>query len=158
MAAEDILVVDHETPSRQWITELHDGAVQSLALARIQLTSIIKQFTDPLRAAKLDDVSRLLKQCLQEIRNVLSDLSSPTLQKMGLSVAISEWLEEQAGRRYGLRTSFTDDSDRTPLRDDVRALLFRSIRELLMNTIKHAKAEMISVRLTSSEEELRITV
>jgi signal transduction histidine kinase len=120
------LTLTEEQERKRIATELHDGAAQSLAFARIQLASAKKTVGDAAAAKKLDDLSQLLKESLQQIRDVLLDLSSPALSEIGLAAALSEWLEEQIGRRHGLRTSFDDRSGAAPLTDDVRAVLFRN--------------------------------
>jgi signal transduction histidine kinase len=89
---------------------------------------------------------------------VLLDLTSPALNEIGLAAALSEWLEEQIGRRHGLRTSFDDRAGVAPLSDDVQAVLFRNARELLVNVVKHAKAGKVSVRVATSGGMLRIMV
>jgi signal transduction histidine kinase len=61
-------------------------------------------------------------------------------------------------RRHGLRTSFDDRAGVAPLTEDVRAVLFRNVRELLINAVKHAEARMVSVRMESDGGTLQITV
>lgn len=152
------LTLTEERERRRIAAELHDGAAQSLAFARIQLSSALKSCDDEAAVAKLDDLSQLLKESLQQIRQVLLDLSSPALNEIGLSAALSEWLEEHVGRRHGLRVAFDDQSGKVPLTDDVRAVLFRNARELLMNAVKYAKATHISVSMTASDDTLRLVV
>jgi PAS domain S-box-containing protein len=152
------LTLTEEQERKRIATELHDGAAQSLALARIQLVSARKTVEEPAARTKLDDLSQLLKESLQQIRDVLLDLSSPALSEIGLAAALSEWLEEHIGRRHGLRTSFDDRAGVAPLTEDVRAVLFRNVRELLINAVKHAEARMVSVRMESDGGTLQITV
>ncbi|VGO23461.1 PAS domain S-box protein [Pontiella sulfatireligans] len=152
------LTLTEEQERRRIATELHDGAAQSLALARVKLVSVNKAVEDPKTTNKLDDLSRLLKESLQQIRGVLLDLSSPALNEIGLAAALSEWLEEQAGRREGLHTSFSNDCEDIQLSEDMLAMLFRNARELLMNTIKHADASRIAVKLHCVDQVLHIEV
>jgi signal transduction histidine kinase len=156
LAAE--LTLTEEQERKRMATELHDGAAQSLAFARIQLASVMKRMPNTEAVATLDDLSQLLKESLQQIRDVLLDLSSPALNEIGLGAALSEWLEEQVGRRYGLKTFFQDECGIVLLKDDTRAVLFRNTRELLMNAVKHARAEKVSLRMESSGGTVRITV
>jgi signal transduction histidine kinase len=152
------LTLTEEQERKRIATELHDGAAQSLAFARLQLVSVKKAVEEPAARTKLDELSQLLMESLQQIRDVLLDLSSPTLNEIGLAAALSEWLEEHIGRRHGLRTSFDDRAGGVPLTDEVRAVLFRNARELLTNVVKHAKAGKVSVCMETSEDMLRILV
>jgi PAS domain S-box-containing protein len=152
------LTMTEERERRRIATELHDGAAQSLAFARMQLASVGKAVGMAEAAKKLDEVSQILRESLGQIREVLLDLSSPSMNEIGLGVAISEWLEQQIGKRHGLKTSFTDQCGKVPLDDDVRAVLFRNTRELLTNVVKHAQADNVAVRMESTRKVLRITI
>ena len=88
-------------------------------------------------------------------------MSSPTLNEIGLGAAIWEWLEERIEKRYGLKTGFVDEIDETlrkTLDDSMRAVLFRNVRELLTNVIKHAKAGNVSVHLKSEDRWVNVIV
>ena len=112
------LTIVEEKERRRIAVDLHDHVCQSLALMRIQVSAIRKTVLDATLIAKLDDVSGTLQQTLQDTRHLMSDLSSPSMIEIGLSAAISEWLEEKIGKRYGLKTEFVDDGHRKTINDD----------------------------------------
>jgi two-component system sensor histidine kinase UhpB len=152
------LILTEEQERRQISEELHDGPAQSLSFVRLQLASASKAATETAQSRKLDDVSKVVRESIQQIRDIILALSSPSMKEIGLAAAISEWVEEQIGRRYELRTSFTDASDELPLSYEIQAMLFRNTRELLMNAAKHAQADSVSVRMESSARAFWITV
>ena len=83
------------------------------------------------------------------------------MNELGLSAAISEWLEEQIEKRQGLKTEFVDnlkDEHRKTLDENVRAILFRNVRELLTNVVKHARANKVRVHLTEETNGVKIVV
>jgi signal transduction histidine kinase len=80
------------------------------------------------------------------------------MNEIGLTAAISEWLEEQIGKRHGLETELIDNGRKEPLDDDTRAILFRNVRELLANVVKHAEAKKVSVCLEDGYDSLSIVV
>jgi signal transduction histidine kinase len=134
---------------------------QSLALTRMQLASARKSTSDSRLADKLDDISDTLLKCIKDTKNLLFELSSPTMYKMGLSSAISEWLEVQIEGKHDLKTAFIDnipDNRGKTLDSDVRTMLFRNVRELVINVIKHARANKVSVRLEDRSPSIRIIV
>lgn len=152
------LTISEERERRRVATELHDEAAQSLALARLKLAAAAKRVGDEATRSRLDDASQLLKDSLQQIRELVLDLSSPALNEIGLAAATSEWVEDHLRRRHGLSASFTDNCGDLEVNDDVLALLFRNIRELLTNVVKHARATRVSVRFDYIGDALRITV
>jgi hypothetical protein len=62
-----------------------------------------RPFGEAEAAKKLDEVSQILRESIGQIREVLLDLSSPSMNEIGLGVAISEWLEQQIGNPTGAR-------------------------------------------------------
>ena len=152
------MTISEERERRRIATELHDEAAQSLALARLKLAAAAKRVGDEATRSKLDDASQLLKDSLQQIRELVLDLSSPALNEIGLAAATSEWVEEHLCRQHGLSASFTDNCGDLEFDHDVLALLFRNTRELLTNVVKHAQATRVSVRFDCIGDAFRITV
>jgi signal transduction histidine kinase len=155
------LTVAEERERRTLAADLHDHVGHSLALARMQLNGILEAQSELERTMLVKDISHILLKSLQDTRSLIFELSSPLLNEMGLGAAISEWLEEHVGKRYGLKTEFVDEIDeklRKTLDDNVRAVLFRNVRELLTNVIKHAKAEKVSVYLKNDDTMLTVII
>jgi len=85
-------------------------------------------------------------------------LSCPTLYELGFEAAVSEWLEEKIGKEYGIKTEFEDDGSSKPLLDDVRVLMFRSVRELLINVVKHSQASQVKVVVRKADDEIEVRI
>ncbi len=66
--------------------------------------------------------------------------------------------EEYLERRYGLETELIDKSSDKSLDNDLRAILFRNVRELFTNIIKHSKAKKVNILLENSAGEYIITI
>jgi signal transduction histidine kinase len=77
---------------------------------------------------------------------------------LGFEVAVAEWLSEQVQEKHGIATKFQDDGKAKPLDEDVKVMLFRNVRELLTNCIKHAKAETIKVNIRRTNGSIEIVV
>jgi signal transduction histidine kinase len=83
------------------------------------------------------------------------------MNEIGLSAAISEWLEDHIGKRHYLKTAFIEhiaDDRYMTLDADARAMLFRNVRELLANVVKHARADSVRVCLTCDAAGVVIVV
>lgn len=156
MASE--LMRTEETERRRIAADLHDHIGQTLALARIQLATVRKTTSDKKADRKLQELSDSMLQATQDTKNLIFDLSSPALSELGLGPAISEWLEEQVGQKHGLHTEFTDESDLNGLNQDLSAILFRNVRELLTNVIKHAQATEVNVALSQIDGAFTIKI
>jgi PAS domain S-box-containing protein len=155
------LTLAEEQERRRIAADLHDHVGHSLTLARMQLDGLQDSATKLERNIIVKDISNIMLQALQETRSLIFALSSPLMNEIGLGAAIAEWLEEQVEKRYGIKTQFNDTiakEHRKTLDENVRALLFRNVRELLTNVIKHARATTVSVRLQENGSEFQILI
>jgi len=152
------LTVAEERERRRLAADLHDQIGQTLALARIQLAAVRKSVSDDGLTGQIDELSESMRQAAQDTQDLVFDLSSPSMNELGLAAAISEWLEEKIGKRSGLKTEFVADGHRKTINDDERAILFRNVRELLTNVVKHARANRVSVSMEYADAALKIVV
>ncbi len=152
------LTLAEERERRRIAADLHDHVGQSLALARIQLARARKTDSRTELDATLDEISESMRHNVQGVRELVFDLSPPMMNEVGLAAAISDWLDEQIGKRYGLKTEFVDDGRKKPLDNDVRVILFRNMKELLLNVVKHAQASHVKVTLDNTENRIRLVV
>ena len=155
------LTIAEEKERRAIAAGLHDHVGQSLALARMQLASARRSTSDAKLAEKLDDISETLIGSLEDTEKLMLELSSPTMHATGLSSAISEWLEGQIENRHSLKTEIIDnipDDRRKALDSDIRTILFRNVRELVVNVVKHARANKVRVRLEDRSPYIRVIV
>lgn len=152
------LTLTEERERQRIATELHDGAAQSLALARIRLAGVHEMIEGTAARREVDEASQTVRESLEQIRSTLLDLSSPSLREIGFTDALSQWLEEVVEKKHRLLTDFVDECGDPPMSEDLRVILFRNTRELLSNVMKHAEATRVTVRMSRSGQKLRISV
>jgi len=156
LASELTLAEEHER--RRIAALLHDGVGQTLALARIQLARALRTSSETQRKGLLEDTSGTLLDIIQVTRNLVYDLSSPLLNEIGLEAAISSWLEAEADKKLDIKSRVFDDGYEKSLSEDMRVILFRNVRELVTNVVKHAHATSIEVRLERVGDNIRVSV
>jgi signal transduction histidine kinase len=86
-------------------------------------------------------------------------ISPPVLFDLGLTPAL-EWLAEDMQRTYGLTVNVSEPENvpRVSLDDTVRSVLFRCVRELLVNVAKHAKVDAAEVSIFRDADSLAVSV
>lgn len=147
-----------ERERRRLAVGLHDHVTQELIHFKISLGSLVQKGLPAELAGPLDEIYRQLDQIVHRIRSLTFDLSSATLYELGLEAAVREYLYDQVQRGYGIHTEFEDDARPKHLTDDVRALLYRAIRELLINVVKHSRARKVKVTTTRDNGNIRVEV
>jgi signal transduction histidine kinase len=137
--------------------ELHDNLVQLLVVCKMRVSAI--RAAAPPRSETADEatlVAGFLDEGIAYGRSLMAELSPVQLNDHDLGAAI-----ESVAKRmepHGLRVRVMDDDRPKPLHPDILGLLFQSVRELLFNVIKHARAKEATVTLERSGREVRVTV
>lgn len=136
--------------------ELHDHLAQMLVLVRLKLGQA-KQGPVFRSVELIKQAEEVVNEALTYTRNLVAELSPPVLHEFGLFAAL-RWLGEQM-QRYQLHVSVRIDArEDLQLPEDQAVLVFQSVRELLLNAVKHAAAKQASLIVEEREEVLRIVV
>lgn len=154
MAVE--LVLGEERLRHTLAAELHSGIGQDLALARMKLAMLRDVATDELRET-VSGIEQLVERADHSLRSISFHISPPTLYDLGL-VAALQWLAEDIGLTHGLEVRIEDDASPGVADGRVRVILFRAVRELLINTAEHSGVRAATVRLMGHDGRVRITV
>jgi signal transduction histidine kinase len=152
------LTLAEEKERRSIAVELHDGIGQTLAFARMRLATLRQVVSAPKPIAVLEETSEAILEAIRDTRNVVFELSAPSMNEIGLAAAIGDWLKERIQGVYGLETELLDHCGRIPLEENKRAILFRNVRELLLNVVKHAQAGKVTVSLESESGQMRVVI
>jgi PAS domain S-box-containing protein len=137
---------------------LHDQIGQPLAMAKIKLQMLLKYGFSAQTQKEIQDICDLLSSALEDSRSLTFDLSSPVLYELGLEAAVASWLKNEVETKNDIKTEFFDDGNTKSLNDDIRRLLFRNVRELLANVIKHGQANKVKVEIKKANNNIEISV
>ena len=151
------LSLAEERERRNIATELHDSIVQTLALAKIKLGESRKRMARSEPETRIEEVRDLLDQSLRESRSLISEISPPMLYELGLEPAL-EWLADHFEARHDLILKIKVDLPANPLSRSIEVFIYQSVRELLLNIIKHAQATRASVVLSQKDDQVSLVV
>lgn len=154
MAAELQLVEERER--RQIAQDLHDSIGPILAFSSREIQTI-KKYSPPKIASALQEVSEKMDEAIQQARTLSFDLSPSLLYDLGFEVAVEDLVDRFAAERK-ISCEFQTDPHAKPLSEDVKIVLYRSVRELLINAAKYAEAEFVTVSVNRLETDVRVTV
>jgi len=152
------LTLVEEKERRRIAGEIHDGISQTLAMVKIKLDTLRNSLPSEASAAEIEKISSSVEKVIQETRTLTFELSNPILYELGFEAAVAEWLNDNVQEKHGIATEFHDDGLLKPLDDDLKVMLFRNVRELLTNCIKHAKAGKVSVGLRGIDDSIEVIV
>lgn len=137
--------------------ELHDGAVQDIYGARIQLDALTPKLEGEDRR-RIDGVQDTLHHVYSTLRDVSRELRPPILGSFGLAKAIRAHLTGTTKAHPHLSITHDLGDDGTVLPERVRLALYRIYQEGIRNILRHAGAENVHVSMHLSDEVLALTV
>jgi two-component system, chemotaxis family, CheB/CheR fusion protein len=147
-----------EVRERQAIArDLHDGLGQELNAASIKLDALRNTEGTKRSDVALDEVAKLLEGVVREMRSLTAQLNPPVLEQLGLVPAI-EWLSEEMRKTYQLEVVLDDDQVPKPLDAITASILFRAVRELLINVIRHAKVKSARIATRCANGHLTLEI
>ncbi|MFC1916947.1 PAS domain S-box protein, partial [Chloroflexota bacterium] len=151
------LSLAEERERRRIAIEVHDRLSQTIAVCRMKLGTLVQSATSVDMAESLNEIKTVAEKLIDDTHSLTFELSSPLLYDFGLEAAV-EQLTEQFEEQHGIEFSYEDDGESKPLDDDIRVLLFQTVRELLVNIAKHARAQSAKVCISRDDGHLCITV
>lgn len=149
------LVLTEERERRRIAGLLHDRIGQALAISKMKLGAISTEAESESAGSSLTEIQKLIDQTIEDTRSLTFELSPPVLYELGFEAGV-EWLVDRLRSDYSIEAEFSDDGRPKPLGNDCRVLLFQSVRELLMNVIRHSQAKRVSVSLQREQDDIVI--
>lgn len=150
------LVLTEERERRAAAMALHDSLGPILAFSKRDLHSLQKSVS-PKNRIILENISNNISEAIKQTRSLTFNLSPPELYTLGFEPAIAE-LTEQFCKEQQLECLLENSDEPKPLTSHSKILLYRSIRELLINIAKHAKARAVRVALSRVDNNIEIIV
>ncbi len=150
------LVLTEERERHNIAIELHDSLGPMLAFTKRELTSLQKSMPEK-TAESINSICLNIGQAIKQIRSLIFELSPPALYTLGFEPAIEE-LTDNFSQEQKLKIFFENSDEPKPLTDPVKILLYRFIRELLINIAKHAEAKNVRIAMSKDRNNIKIIV
>jgi PAS domain S-box-containing protein len=152
------LTITEERLRKQIATDLHDDVGQLLSSIRMQLSTINIDSEKLEILKKIKFISQGLLKAIQATRSAIFNLSPPQLNEIGLNAAIHDWMKEEIEMKSAIKTKLTSEKKKYALEENTRVLLFRSIREIMMNVVKHAQAKHMNIDISEMNGMMEICI
>ncbi len=150
------LTLTEQRERRRMAKVLHDHLQQLLVGAKFRVT-ILGRAGDDVVQEGAREVEALLDECILASRSLIAELSPPILHEAGLNAGL-EWLARWMADKHGLFVELELEEAGKRLSEDVRLLLFESVRELLFNTVKHSHTRSAAVSVRYVDGQIQVVV
>jgi PAS domain S-box-containing protein len=136
-----------EVERRRIAADIHDDSIQVMSALDVRLQTLaMRGGADP---AGLEELREIVAEAIDRLRHLTFELRPVALDREGLLVAVRQYLEHtqaETGLEWSLEgTALVAD----PI-PEARAVLYRMVQEVVVNTGKHAKASRLDVEMATA--------
>jgi len=151
------LTLAEEKERRRIAADLHDHIGQALAFIKSRVREFQGNAIFGGHEDSIHEILRLLDQTIRYTRDLTGEISPPVLYELGIESGL-DWLAEQFTRRhrFAVRLRVSDDVPELP--EEVAVMLFKSARELLLNSLKHSGEDGAELTFARNGTALRLEV
>ncbi len=151
------LRLSEERERQRLAQDLHDTVAQCLAGCRFKLESLQTDLPDGTRHMRVGECLDFIDQAIKQTRLLMFEFYPWILDESGLEATLRS-LAHRIQEAHGIQVECIGDGTTDTLGRDLRVLLFRTIRELLINVVKHAQARHVTISISSAGNQIRINV
>lgn len=137
--------------------ELHDSVAQEMLSSLVDLRVLKYMNVDAEVLKKIQQTEGSLMRLLDDIRHLSVELRPATLDDLGLEAAFRthfKWVE----KNYGLIVHFTAELEAKRYEGEIETVVYRICQEAVLNALKYAGTDEVSVRLFERSEHLELHV
>lgn len=152
----DRLITVQERERSSIATALHDEAGQQLTYLCILLDHA-RDSGKALTAAELDEMSRIARGVLREVRALSASLSPAELSRIGLPTALESMIAEFS-ERTRIPVAFTPVDALSAFPAESSLAIYRIVQEALTNAARHGNPRSVSVSLAEDAASIRVEI
>ena len=150
-------VINAEEQERNRIaSDMHDELVPIVSALKLELESVIELIEEEKSKSELLLIASQLNSLSQNIRTMARSLSSITVEKFGLTKALSDYMKiiERKGEvRFDFR------SDNMPeLSLFAQSNIYRILQELISNSLRHSNCSLINLNFKQNKHRHLIII
>ena len=136
-----------EKERKRFANDLHDGLGPLLSTIKLSLSALIKTEQDQSKLNIIKNAEKVTEEAITSIKEISSNISPHILKNYGLVSAIKKFSDKIVDSGI-LTIDFQSNMRELRFETNLEILIYRSVCELINNTIKHAQAENVNINLT----------
>ena len=139
--------------------ELHEELAQLASVLKMDIEWVKNHSPElsPSSKDRVDHAAVITQMLITTIRRLSFYISPNMLEHIGLTATL-EWYCREFSILTGIPCRFESEFNEKGLTEEIRIDLFRICQEALMNTLNHAQASHVTVRIEDRGRQLQLTV
>lgn len=154
-------IIEAQENERKRISrEIHDGPAQSLAniLVRSEIVDLAFRDGDTKQALQeMQLIRESIRQALREVRRIIYDLRPMALDDLGLFPTIKKHISS-VSEYSNIDIELALHGEERRVQTNYEVAVFRILQEALQNSIRHANASLIKVRVELLKNKISLII
>lgn len=155
------LLMAEETERKRIAQELHDGLGQRLSAIKFKVENSLKEKDEnliPEKGRALDGVIPMLKEAVEEVRQICMDLRPSILDDLGIMATLTWFCREFKSTYPGIQLELDIRVEEKEIPEKLKIVIYRVVQEGLNNIAKHSEAKCARLRLGKNTGNLELLI
>jgi len=149
----ETIINTEEKERERFAGNLHDEVGPLLSSLKMYV-SLINENTDKEKITYiLDQINTLIREAIQTVREISNDLSPHVLNNYGFIAAINSYISI---KKDFIKIDFKHNIGTKRYTSNIETILYRIVKELINNTIKHADAKKINISIIEKNNSINL--
>ena len=149
---KDAIITTQEDEQNRIAEDIHDDIGPMLSAIKLQVANLSELEPDEITES-IDLIEDHLNMVINNVRGVARNLSSQIITKYGLEQSLIENINLVSTLKK-LMIDFKYDLKNIELNDDYQINIYRIVRELLTNSVKHSNCTLINISIKNINDFL----
>ena len=150
------LITVQDTERKRIANDLHDNIGPMLVSLKINFARIIKFIQPDKQKELIEKTENIITDSISEIRSIAHNLMPKGLSSKGFIVALKDY-SQSIQHIYHIKIDFQHEIQ-SIFHLELQTNLYRIICELLLNSAKHSKAQIIFLHISSNKYLISVTL
>ncbi len=149
------IIQTEEKERKRFAKDLHDGLGPLLSTVKMSVSSLGQLQHDPATDEIVKNTEMIINEAIKSLKEISDNLSPHVLNNFGLLRALRNFINKINITKViyiNLESNLEDER----FDSDMEVVLYRVLCELMNNTIKHAKAKKVDIRLVKEDKNITI--
>lgn len=140
------IIKTEEKERKRFANDLHDGLGPLLSSIKMSLSALKKTEKESANMDIIQNAEKVTEEAIHSIKEISANISPHILKNYGLISAIQKFSDKISESKL-LQIDFQSNMYDARLDNNIEVVVYRTVCELINNTVKHSKAKNISINL-----------